>query len=82
MPVTKRVYLTFPKERVTEPVICEMYDKFRVRFSIRTASVNDHIGIIALELSADSQDKIEQALEFFRSRGVTAEPIEMDVITG
>lgn len=82
MTVTKRVYLTFPKDRVTEPVICDMYDKFHVRFSIRTASVNDHIGIIALELSADSLEKIDRAMEFFRSCGVTAEPIEMDVITG
>ena len=80
--LTKRVYLTFPKDRVTEPVICDMYDQLHVRFSIRTASVNDHIGIIALELSAEDPSKINQALEYFRSRGVTAEPIEMDVITG
>lgn len=82
MSIKKRVYLTFPKEQVTRPIICDMYDALKVRFNIRSASVNDHMGIVALELEADSLAEVGKALEFFRSRGVTAEPIEMDVITG
>lgn len=80
--ITKRVYLTFPKDRVAEPVLCDMYDKLKVRFNIRTASVNDHVGIMAVEFISESAEKIVQALEFFRANGVMAEPIEMDVITG
>lgn len=82
MSFKKRVYLTFPKGRVTDAVICAMYDKYKVRFNIRSATVNDHIGVMALELEGESEAQIAKALEFFRAQGVTAEPIEMDVITG
>lgn len=80
--ITQKIYLTFPKKQVTEPVICNMYDKLRVRFNIRSASVNDHVGIMAVELEADTRDKINQAIAFFREAGLTVDPIEMDVISG
>lgn len=79
--IKRKVYLTFPTETVTDAIICDMYDKYRVRFNIRSASVNDSVGLIALELEAE-EPKINEAIEYFRSRGLTVEPIEMDVITG
>lgn len=78
----RKVYLTFPSKQTTEAIICDMYDKFHVRFNIRSASVNEHVGLMAVELEADSMEKIKESIEYFRSRGVKAEPIEMDVITG
>ena len=62
-----------------EPIVCEMYDRLRVRFNLRTASVNAEIGIIGLELEGEPE-KVEAALAFFRERGVTVEPIELDVV--
>jgi len=82
MSIKQKIYLTFPKEKVTEPIICHMYDKFKVQFNIRTASVNDYVGIMAIEFEADSQEKIDEVIAFFRDNGLTAEPIELDVITG
>lgn len=82
MSFKKRVYLTFPKDRVTDAVICAMYDKFKVRFNIRSATVNDHMGVMALELEGENESQVDKALDFFRAQGLTAEPIEMDVITG
>jgi ABC-type methionine transport system ATPase subunit len=79
--VKRKIYLTFPTETVTDAIICDMYDKFRVRFNIRSASVNDSVGLIALELDGE-EEKINQAIEYFRSRGLTVEPIEMNVIAG
>lgn len=67
---------------MTEPVICKMYDAVKVRFNIRSASVNDYVGIMAVELEADSRDKINEAIAFFRDNGLTVDPIEMDVISG
>ncbi len=58
-----------------------MYDKFRVRFNIRSASVNDSVGLIALELEGQ-EETINEAIEYFRSRGLTVEPIEMNIIVG
>lgn len=79
--VKRKVYLTFPTEKVTEAVICDMYDKYRVRFNIRSASVNDSVGLIALELEGED-NVIGEAIEYFRSRGLTVEPIELDVVAG
>jgi hypothetical protein len=77
----RRVYLTYPPSLVREPIVCEMYDRFGVRFNVRTASVTDEIGIIGLELDGDA-GKIEAAIVFFREKGLGVEPIDMDVIAG
>lgn len=77
----KRVYLTYPAELVREPLVCQMYDAYGVQFNLRTASVTDEIGIIGLELCGEA-DKVEEAIAFFRERGVRVEPIELDVVAG
>lgn len=78
----QKIYVTFPKEQVTQPVICHMYDKTKVSFNIRSASVNDYVGIMALELDASSKEAIDQAIAYLRSQGLTVDPIEMDLISG
>jgi hypothetical protein len=79
--VRKRIYLTYPAGLVREPLVCRMYAELRVEFNLRTASVTDEIGIIGLELHGEPAE-IEAAIEFFRSRGVRVEPIELDVLAG
>ena len=79
--VRRRVYLTFPAHLVREPLVCRMYDKFRVQFNLRTASITDEVGIIGIELSGPA-DKVAQAIVFFRECGVRVEPIELDVVAG
>jgi len=78
----QKIYLTYPKTKVSEPLICQMYDKYKVTFNIRQASVNDEMGLMAVELSAGTRDQIDNAIAFFRDNGVTVEPIEMNVISG
>ena len=79
--VTRKVYLTFPQTQVKESIICDMYDKYKVRFNIRSASVNEQVGLMAVELEGpDTQ--VTEAIKFFKSRGLTVEPIEMNVIEG
>jgi L-aspartate semialdehyde sulfurtransferase ferredoxin len=79
--VKRKVWLTFPSTKTKEAIICDMYDKFKVRFNIRQASVTKEVGVIALELEATSE-KIEEALDYFKSRGLTVEPVELDVVEG
>ena len=81
MIVRKRVYLTFPTELIKQPVVCDMYDRYKVRFSIRTASVSEEIGIIGLELEGEDE-RVQAAMAFFRERGIRVEPIELDVVEG
>ena len=79
--IRRKVYLTFPAKQTTESIICDMYDKYHVRFNIRTASVNEQVGVMAMELEG-TDEKIKEALEFFRSRGLTVEPIELNIMEG
>lgn len=77
--VQRKVYLTFPAERVKEEIICDMYDRFQVRFNIRMATITETTGLVALELSGDAK-KVNEAIDYFKSRGLTVEPIEMTVV--
>jgi len=75
----KRVYLTYPRERVKEPLLYECTKTFDVVTNIRQASVSDKIGLVALELEGDA-DEIDRAIQFFVDKGVKVEPIELDII--
>ena len=74
-----KFYLTYPKKLVKEPLIYQMTRKFDLVFNVRSASVSEEIGIIALELDGRPEE-IEAAVDWFRSLGVTVEPIEKNVI--
>ena len=78
--IRRKVYLTFPREKTKQAIICDMYDRFGVRFNIRSASVDDQMGLIALELEANDLPTMEKAFKYFEKRGVKVEPIEMNVI--
>jgi len=78
--VLRKVYLTFPRQKTKEAIICDMYDRHGVRFNIRSASVDDQMGLIALEMEAESIEQMNKAFAFFEKRGVKVEPIEINVI--
>ena len=74
-----KLYLTYPSRLVREPLIYHLSRNFDLVFNIRQASVNEEIGIIAIELDGDD-DSIERGIAWLRERGVTVEPIEQNVI--
>jgi len=78
-PARGKFYLTYPKKLVKEPLIYLMTKKFDLVFNVRSASVSEEIGIIALELDGRPEE-IEAAVDWFREQGVTVEPIEKNVI--
>jgi ABC-type methionine transport system ATPase subunit len=78
--IRRKVYLTFPRDKTKQAIICDMYDRYGVRFNIRSASVDDQMGLIALEMEADSYAVMVKAFKYFERRGVKVEPIEMNVI--
>ncbi|MDO8643825.1 MAG: NIL domain-containing protein [bacterium] len=77
--IRRKVYLTFSASSTRDPIVCEMYDKFGVRFNIRSASVSEKVGLLALELEGEEK-KIVQAFAYLKKRGVKVEPIEMDIL--
>ena len=74
-----KLYLTYPKKLVREPLIWQVTRDFDLVFNIRSASVSEEIGIIAIELDG-AEAAIEAAIAWLREQGVTVEPIEKNVI--
>jgi L-aspartate semialdehyde sulfurtransferase ferredoxin len=83
MNFSKRCWFTFPtRKQVEQPIIWQMSQKYAdVVFDIRQASVQNEIGIMAVLLSGE-EDRVLEAIEFLRSKGVTVEPIEKSVVEG
>ena len=75
----QRFYLTYSKERIKEPIIYQVGQRFRLVTNIRSASVSDHIGLVGLELDGEPEE-ITRAVAWIAERGVKVEPIEKNVI--
>jgi ABC-type methionine transport system ATPase subunit len=78
-PARAKLYLTYPKALVREPLLYQMSREFDLVFNVRSASVSEEIGIVAVELDG-TEAEIARAIEWFRARGVIVEPIEKNVI--
>ena len=76
-----RLRLTFPREAISQPVVCEVAKKFDVCFSIRRANVEAEAGWMDLQLDGP-EDAIESAVKYLQERGVRVDPIEGDIIAG
>jgi L-aspartate semialdehyde sulfurtransferase ferredoxin len=74
-----KLYLTYPRALVKEPLIYLLSHTFDLVFNIRGASVSEEVGIIAIELDG-TDEAIERGITWLREKGVTVEPIEKNVI--
>ena len=74
-----KLYLTYPRALVKEPLIYLLSHTFDLVFNIRGASVNEEVGIIAIELDG-TDEAIDRGIAWLREKGVTVEPIEKNVI--
>jgi len=77
--ISERVYLTFPKELVKEPIVCWLAKKFDVLFNIRGSTVTAEMGLIALEIYGE-RGEVDRAIQWLKEKGVIVEPIEKNVI--
>ncbi|PJA34837.1 MAG: FeS-binding protein [Zetaproteobacteria bacterium CG_4_9_14_3_um_filter_53_7] len=76
-----RVYLTFNKDSVREPIIWKLAKEFDVVTNIRTAEVKDDMGLVGLEIDGED-DVVNAAVKWLSEQGVHVEPIEQNVIEG
>lgn len=65
----QRYWLTYPTKQVKRPVVGEMKKKFALTTHIRSATITEEFGQIALELSGE-QKVIGAAVRWFRRQGV------------
>lgn len=77
--VCERVYLTFPKELVKEPIVCWLAKKFDITFNIRGSTVTADMGLVALEIDGERAE-VDKAIRWLKEKGVIVEPIEKNVI--
>jgi ABC-type methionine transport system ATPase subunit len=77
--VCERVYLTFPKDLVKEPIVCWLAKKFDIVFNIRGSTVTAEMGLVALEIDGE-RGEVNKAIAWLKGKGVIVEPIEKTVI--
>ncbi|MCZ6626570.1 MAG: NIL domain-containing protein [Deltaproteobacteria bacterium] len=77
--VCERVYLTFPKELVKEPIVCLLAKRFDILFNIRGSTVTTEMGLVALEINGERRE-VDKAIHWLKEKGVIVEPIEKNVI--
>ena len=78
---TKRVRFTFPTQLITEPVIYQLGQKFRIVTNIRRADVREDMGWVVLELEGE-EEEIDRGIEWVSAAGVRVDPVGGDVIEG
>ena len=76
---TRRARFTFPIGLITQPVIYDLGQNFRVVTNIRRADVREDVGWVILELEGD-EDEIERGLDWVNSLGVRVDPVSGDVV--
>jgi ABC-type methionine transport system ATPase subunit len=78
-PVRERVYLTFPKNLIKEPILSTLAKRFDVVFNIRGSTVTAEMALVAIEIDGE-QREVEKAIGWLKRKSVTVEPIEKNVI--
>ncbi len=75
----KRLWLMYPPQKITRPILWELGRKFELITNIRQASVTDQIGILCVELDGKSGE-IARAISWLVKNGVNVEPVEIGVL--
>jgi ABC-type methionine transport system ATPase subunit len=70
----KAVNLIFPKQRIKEPIIYNLGQRFKVVTNIKRANVTHEEGWVVLEMEG-IKGEIENAIKWLNSLGVRVEPV-------
>lgn len=69
-----RLFLTFPRHLVQEPVVHDLIRRFPVRANIRGASVTDEIALMAIHIDGEPAD-VQAAITWLKSLGISVEEL-------
>ena len=73
--IQKKIYCTFPKDRIREPILYNIGREFQVIPNIHGASISDDLGLVFLELEGES-DEVDRAVTYLVERGVKVDDVE------
>ncbi len=74
-----KVRITFPEEKIKEPIIYNIGKEFDVTTNIRKADVTEKTGWVDLELTGEPNE-VEKAVSSLQKKGVQVDPIERNII--
>ena len=74
-----KVHITFPEDKIKEPIIYRIGQEYKVVTNIRRADVTEKTGWVDLELIGDPKE-IERAVQGLKKKGVEVDPIERNII--
>ena len=72
--VRERVYLTFPKELIKEPVLSLLSKQFDITFNIRGSTVTAEMGLVALEIDG-KETEVSKAIGWLKGKEVFRQAI-------
>ncbi len=75
----RRVMFTFTSEVITEPIIHNLSQQFRLITNIRRADLAEDRGWIVLELDGE-EENIEAGIAWATSKGIRADPVNDETI--
>ncbi len=81
VPARIRIQLTYPSDRIQEPILYELARRFHLKFNVRRADIDAGIGWVQLMLEGE-RSEIEAAIEWVETQGIRADPVEGDVVSG
>ena len=74
-----RVRVSFPEDKITEPIIYQIGREYDLITNIRRADVTEKTGWVDLELTGEAKE-IERGIEGLKKKGVRVDPIEKNII--
>ncbi len=77
----RRVKFTFPTDLITQPIIYELGQRFKIVTNIRRADVREDVGWVVLELDGEDSE-IARGLDWVVETGVRVDPVSGDVLEG
>ncbi len=74
-----KLHITFPENRIKDPIIYQIGHEFNIVTSIRRSDVTGKVSWMDVELTGEVAE-IERAVAALKSKGVKVDPIERNVI--
>ncbi len=79
--MAEHLRLTFPEDRVTEPIIYHLVQDYDVVPNIRRAAIEHHFGWMIIELGGEPGN-ISAAKDYLRGLGIEVDNAEGDIVAG
>lgn len=77
--VSRKIVLTFPKEKIDKPIVYKLIKDFNIVFNILKASITpDQEGHMVLELTGDKAE-VDKGIKCLKDQGVSIQPLSRDI---